>query len=390
MVTIDAKMDVKKRTKNIACFFVAIITIFSLIEIGYRALDPFPYISRKELSYASINNHKLHGDHLIQYDQLLGYKGIPNADEMYITPNCKTNVKLNRFGFRDIEHINDPKDAEVIAFLGDSYTWGQEVGSDEMFVNRLRNYFNEYIIYNLSHPGYGTDQSLLTLQQWPYKGLIKLVVLMFNETDIQENNSSFCHRRQKPLFEIVKDKLIMTNVPVPYQEEWNSGDQTDIPDYSINDKVLNFFYRSHFVHDITSKFKKSYTYVKMKTTEPKNKNASDKSGHGSRGSMVLTERILQELRDEVAKRNAALVVMAIPPPPAKVGGQRYQLELEKICKNIDVEYFDLTPFLRKTFFRTYHRIWHHLNPYGHKVVSEAMKEYFVKKYSLETTGSSLH
>ena len=121
---------------------------------------------------------------------MLGWSGVPSGIAPFVTPNSKTLLKNNRFGFRDIEHTED-SGKEAIVFLGDSFTGGYEVNFNEMFVNILRPKLPHYEIFNLSHRGHGTDQQLLTFKHWRYDGPIKLVVLMFSENDFRDNYAAF-------------------------------------------------------------------------------------------------------------------------------------------------------------------------------------------------------
>jgi len=55
---------------------------FAVAEIGYRLLDPYPYISPEEI-------HSTRHANLWQHDPILGWKGVPGARELFATPNAK-------------------------------------------------------------------------------------------------------------------------------------------------------------------------------------------------------------------------------------------------------------------------------------------------------------
>src|SRR5262252_3294345 len=113
----------------------------------------------------------------------------------------------NGHGFRDIEHKDSGDKKPAIVFLGDSFTWGFEVESAQMFVNRLRDRLPGYEIFNLAHRGYGTDQEFLTFKQWSDNPPLKFVFLMFCENDVDDNNSSVRYDKPKPQYQLVEDKM---------------------------------------------------------------------------------------------------------------------------------------------------------------------------------------
>jgi len=129
-------------------------------------------------------------------------------------------VQHNRLGHRDIEPERRSAGKPAVVFLGDSFTWGYEVTLEEMFVNRLRGRISTLALFNLAHPGYGTDQSLLTFRHWRDERPLRLVVLMFGENDHLDNNNHIRYGRPKPKFEIVDHRLVLGNVPVPFSREF--------------------------------------------------------------------------------------------------------------------------------------------------------------------------
>ncbi len=144
------RKSLSKIGQNIALLFGTLIFCFVVIEIGYRLLDPFPHFSHSE------RNDVEHGN-LSMYDATLGWKGVPGGKAQFVTKNNSVWLANNRQGFRDIEHDHLTEKKPAIVFLGDSFTWGHEVEFEEMFVNRLRDRFSNYEIFNLAHRGYGTD-----------------------------------------------------------------------------------------------------------------------------------------------------------------------------------------------------------------------------------------
>lgn len=357
--------------KKLLFLYMILGIAFIMTEIGYRLIDPFPYFSPLEI------NRTDHGN-LSHYDPLLGWRGIPDSLEIFTTKNSRTLLRHNQDGHRDIEHTGDNLNTEAVVFLGDSFTWGYEVEEDQMFVNLLRKRLKTYEIFNLGHRGYGTDQSLLMFRQWQRQGPTKLVVLGFYNNDVEDNNSSVRYEKAKPKFEIQGDQLALTNVPVPRIEQWDQ--QPARPPYRKLFLVRDVLLRSHFLHDIYWRWN-DYQMRRWISTRP-----SEIVGAGSDPAnrdlfdFTLTARLLRELRDEVEKRGAKLVVVYIPVTPAfKDFAAPCENDLAKTCKGLNVGYLDLTPALDRAFFRVFFKGDIHFTPYGHRKAAEAIYAYLAEQ-----------
>lgn len=95
----------------------------------------------------------------------------------------------------------------------------------------------------------------------------------------------------------------------------------------------------------------------------------------------LTKRIIRELRDIVVKRGGDFIIIAIPSKQQFMRNSNYipyQWEVEKMCKDLAIDYFDLAPYFKKSFFRTYYRNEGHWNEFGNKVAAKAIYNYLKK------------
>lgn len=329
-----------------------------LLELGYRSFDPFPYVPPWEVEHRFTR--------LTEYDPLLGWRGVPGARGELVTENARVTIQHNSQGFRDIEHVpaKPPKDA--IVFLGDSFTWGYEVTAEDMFVNRLRPRLPGFEIFNVSHRGWGTDQELLALRQWSYRGRLRLVVLMFCENDIEDNNSDFRSAASAPKFSIVHGELVLGNVPPPRVAGW---DEPLPPPRrpSLGERLASIPLRSQLLHDVWFRLQQF------------RESGEQRPVLANRQPMKLTRRILEQLRDEVVARGGRLVVVAIPAWREFAGGGRYepyQPKLERACDHLAIDFLDLAPALKASFFRTYNRLGRaHWNRNGHRVAAQAIEEF---------------
>jgi lysophospholipase L1-like esterase len=255
-------------------------------------------------------------------------------------------------------------------FLGDSFTWGYEIATEAMFVNRLRPRLAKYEVFNLAHRGFGTDQSLLAFRGWRYGGRLRLVVLMFCENDLHDNAADFRYGAYKPKAEIVGEELVLTNVPVPPTDKW--ADKGPLPAPPLGQRLLAVALSSHFLHD-----------VDFRLNHVRRQRELDPERHTE--LIPLTSRIVRQLRDEVAARGGELLFVAIPSKRQfrhERGFTPYQRQMETLCGRLGVPYLDLAPALERSVLRTYFRIGDHWNAHGNKVVAQALLEHLEARTKL--------
>lgn len=355
-----------EQVKRIAVIVFGIGLGFVLVEIMVRSFDPYPYIPQWKI------NHTEHGN-LMQYDSILGWDGVPSSEEWFITKNAKVWVEHNHYGFRDIEPHERSDNKPALVFLGDSFTWGYEVGFEDMFVNHIRRQISEYEIYNLAHRGYGTDQSLLTFREWNENSKIDAVILMFSENDFRNNEDDFSAGKPKPMFDIVDNELFLGNVPLPELNEWSVDPSSPQDSPNIKDLIKQFLFQSHFLHDINFRRK-----------QLRNPIAVDQIVQQSHmiPQSDLTSMILKELKTEVENRGALFTTIAIPSKIQFMGLKGfipYQNHLRTICQELDIEFVDLAPYFSDAVRSPYFRDGMHWNAYGHYIAGEAIFGYLRSK-----------
>jgi len=104
-----------------------------------------------------------------------------------------------------------------IVVLGDSYTFGDEVSDDETYSSDLATLLPNTEVLNLGVSGYGHDQMLLYLKEEGAKYHPDVVILGYVWFDTTRNLLSF-GEFAKPRFELTRDGLVLTHVPVPAPE----------------------------------------------------------------------------------------------------------------------------------------------------------------------------
>ena len=363
MKIVLTKQRIRTIAQNITLLLGSLFLCFLAVEIGYRIIDPFPYFSDDEINLTQ------HGN-LSQYDQLLGWKGVPGGEAEFTTVNNSIWLTHNSDGFRDIEHENSGNKPSIV-FLGDSFTWGYEVEFDEMFVNLVRNKLPNYEIFNLAHRGYGTDQELLTFTQWYEDQPLKVVILMFSENDVEENMTNISYDKPKPQYQIVDNNLVLTGVPVPKIEEWTSSSSAEKESPPRNMFLQNLLFKSHFIHDISFR-------IDLLQSDSNSKNVQRKY---KKKELVLTSRILEELKQEVESSGARLVIFFIPSKREveQLGDtQPYQTEIITLCQELGIEYYDLASEFQGIWPRAYYRYGIHLNARGNRIAADAIYSYLTQ------------
>jgi len=196
--------------RKIKIFTYCVIYLFIALLIGELALR----------CQAKIIKQKKHIEWLrsiMTYDELLGWKHVPNAQVWSESKEYKVLYKINSKGLRDVERsYAKAKDKFRILCLGDSITFGWGVNAEERFTNILEKNFANVEIINMGVQGYGIDQELLFLSEEGIKYQPNLILIYIIHDDFIRACYSKMWDRPKPQF-LLNDtnELILTNVPVP-------------------------------------------------------------------------------------------------------------------------------------------------------------------------------
>ncbi len=142
-----------------------------MAEFLVRVLSPSPYVGALTTAPQ---------DTFFQHDRLLGWRGVPHAA-----------------GPPYVEGLRN------ILVLGDSYGWGWGVEDEDMFHREMMRMDGTLNVYNLSAPGYGTDQEYLQLMEFleaepgrRYTGTI----LLFYQNDFEDTAAALRYSYPKPMF----------------------------------------------------------------------------------------------------------------------------------------------------------------------------------------------
>ncbi|HSA30752.1 MAG TPA: hypothetical protein P5160_03020 [Candidatus Omnitrophota bacterium] len=160
----------------------------------------------------------LHHSSYSEYHPTLGWKSIPdfnNPDEF----NGR-GVRINSKGVRgptDIPYARTPGKKRIL-IIGDSFTFGVDVGDRETYPYFLQQLLPDTEVVNMGEPGYGHDQMLLYLKEEGAKYDPDIVMIGYLSMDDSRNLLSF-RDYAKPYFILKNEELVLKGVPVPSPEE---------------------------------------------------------------------------------------------------------------------------------------------------------------------------
>lgn len=129
-------------------------------------------------------------------------------------------LNTNSRGVRGTKECLYEKDEDItrILILGDSYTFGAEVGDTETFSFYLQETLPQTEVINFGVHGYGHDQMLIYYRKEGVKYNPDIVILGFIFDDMVRNILKF-KDYSKPMFISKNGELKLQNVPVPPPEK---------------------------------------------------------------------------------------------------------------------------------------------------------------------------
>ena len=205
----------------------AIVLSLAALEVILRFAFAFPPVARRlvandDLSYrrAWVQRQREPLDpprRVDVYDPVLGWRPRP---DMEISPiwNGKT-LTTNAQGFRSMRDYGADKPPSMtrILALGDSFTFGEEVGDDEIWTHHLDEMCPQLEVFNLGVHGYGFDQMLLLLRETAREYAPDIVLLGYIKTDMYRSLLAF-RDYAKPRFRLADGDLELVDIPVPVPE----------------------------------------------------------------------------------------------------------------------------------------------------------------------------
>lgn len=160
-------------------------------------------------------------DPVNRYDPTLGWKHIPGktVDMEPVFAGEDIVFQINSNGFRAIQDYcpEIPGGRSRIVLVGDSFTFGF-VRFEDTFGALIETLDPRYQVINMGACAYGVDQMFLWYAEDGIGFDSDLVIVAIMEDDIRRARSDrWSSGHGRPLFQLIGDDLVLTNVPVPHR-----------------------------------------------------------------------------------------------------------------------------------------------------------------------------
>jgi GDSL-like Lipase/Acylhydrolase family len=184
------KSPVREWLGRAVLVLLAVVLVLVALELGLRAATGWLW-DWHNLVLGARTVHNATEQSRFMPDALVGY--VPRPDGMRPT---------------------DEAPGVPILAVGDSYTYGEEVGDGETWPAHLQRLMNHRVL-NAGASGYGFDQSVLRAEQIAAVRRPSAIVVAFIADDIRRTEMRRQWGAEKPYFDFQGDGLVLRNVPVP-------------------------------------------------------------------------------------------------------------------------------------------------------------------------------
>ena len=240
--------------------------------------------------------------HLFQYDGTLGWVGRPDSVGVFASLDFEHTVHHDEYGFRNNTDFYHPEKRNLL-IVGDSFGWGWGVGDDEVVSSAMNDEAPGVNAYNLSAPGYGTDQAYLMVKRFfdnhaDYRP--EAVVLLFFINDFKDNVKTVRYGYPKARFILDEHgALQLTNLPIPNVPQVYEGERklkrlprTFGRNFHLYNLLDYFFRKKTFPHTKLMRGTRSLTPAEQET-------------------VVLTTAIVAAMKRLVESRGASLLLVTV-------------------------------------------------------------------------------
>ena len=275
------------------------------------------------------------------YDPVYGWSPRPDYQSQ--------DIRINSQGIRadrDYALEKDPQRLRVL-FVGDSFTWGEDVGNDDTFAARLEKFNPTVESLNLGVHGFGTDQQLIRLRRdgLPYQP--DVVILGFYEGNLNRNVLSF-RDYGKPRFELQDSELVLLNQPVPTRAEYMAM-QVPLPGFWLGKLAQNVWLTG---------ISATQLYPPLKEWE----------------RWKLTSRIFGEAKQIAEAAGAEFLLVYIADSETVAAGELEEVTAEWAATS-NTHLLNLGDVFRARPEREWEQIYRgHLTPYGNQLAAEAIAQ----------------
>ena len=303
---------------------------------------------------------------LFMYDPELGWKGTPNAQSEYISKDFMVYVAHDALGYRN-QSPPFVANKKNILLLGDSYGWGWGVEDNETAAAVFNQKNSTANLYNLSVPGYGTDQEWLTLQrfieQHPNNHYDDVVLLLYYN-DLEDNIATERYSYPKPMFQAASNVLQLTNVPVPHIEPEAVSITEPPPErtWSQKSQLLNFVF-DNLGKIIFSTQHSQDTVAQFTPTDTE------------QYAIAMTEKLLQSIQEFCRVRNTRFHVVFLMTINTD---EKPAMLVHQLSTRLQRDGIAYSFYYSKKFPRTDLWLDTHYTPYGQKLLAKHIEKVLLK------------
>lgn len=336
------------------CFEGGIRIILSIPKVKWRILTAQDSLYWRESWFERRSRiQELEGFYPFdRYDATKGWISKPNLRNFKAFRSKILNT--NNSGFRGVrDYTLDKLPGKVrIMFIGDSFTFGDEVSDDETYTHYLQQMLPDAEIMNFGVHGYGHDQMLILLKEEGIRYRPDLVVLGFIHMDCDRNTVVF-RDFAKPRFELSDGALRLTNSPVPTPESLIKWDFMRLG-------MLDYGYLAYT--------RMKYRYFSSRRDEV----------------TAITAAILREMETVIRAAGARPIFVFLPTGlemANRRNGRAHERYFFNLCRSVgDVECTSLLPLFQEKVREgvKFKRQGHWLSR-EHRIVAEGLRDHLVKQ-----------
>lgn len=210
------------RAVNLLLAAAGVVVALGVAEVGARLIDGKAVFTIRNWVTASLEGNT--ETRTASYHATLGWYATPNLSllgDSAMTADAPDyshlRVTTDAHGYRftgDRSTLSEPEAAPILT-VGDSFTWGSEVGDLDTYPAQLQRILDRPVI-NAAYGGWGTDQIWLRAQQVAAREQPAVIVLSPLTNDVLRNAYRRYGRAFKPYFDYDEGgELVLKNVPVP-------------------------------------------------------------------------------------------------------------------------------------------------------------------------------
>jgi lysophospholipase L1-like esterase len=335
MTTTAAEPGLSIRKKSL---FLAVIALLSILMAEAASQLALRVAYSRRLTEA---------ERLNDYDSQLGWVNMKNrrAVDRYGPNNTVTHNALGLRATKEYTAAIPPGRYRII-FLGDSFTYGVEVGDAGTFPAQLESLAPSIEAVNMAVTGYGVDQMYLLYMREGGRLDTNLLVLAFIGDDLRRMKlTAFLTQNPKPRLFLSEDRLTVANVPVP---TWGLAARTGWIEEFPNSLASVQIIRS--VYDL---FVQNY--------DP----------------LPVAERVFADLNNVAAQRHERFAVVYLP-AKTDVASDRQSpaaKQLQDSAARDHIPFFDLTSSFKEALAREGVPLFGkgvHYSEAGYKVIAELL------------------